>query len=384
MDFRIEAEDLRDAFAQALDGLLADRPRRPSDPVDGGTARWGRLCADGWLDAFLPTDDADRAWLVRGVTVAEALGSRSLPEPLEAVAGFLLPLLQSLPGGRAADTGRAVRAGDLVAGVAPACLGADGRPVGRWAPGAAPVLTAHGADLRITGEVHGVMLPPGATALILPARDPSGSDVTTVVRLPRDRAGIALVEHRSVVPGRIVADVTLDQVVVSPDDLLVDAATPGDARVSVAVRTAAAAFSRTLDGIAIGGAQALLDRTLAYTAEREQFGARIGSFQAVKHQVADAAVLLESSRSLAYVAAWEADEHGVDAAAPTLAASRLSCATMFRRVAETAVQLRGATGFTWEDGTHWWLRAAMFDGSLATDRSGLVASFSAALTPRSS
>lgn len=379
MDFRIESEDLRDAFATALERLAGDRPRRPSDVVDldAGVERWRRLCDDGWFDAFLPTAASDTGWQVRGLTVAEALGARPIPEPVEAVAGFLLPLLHLLPGDRAADTATGVREGSRIIGVAPACLGADGRPVGHGGLATAPSLTEPDGRPHVSGEVGGVLLPPGATSVVLLASSPSRPDATSVLDLPLNRAGVRVEQQDSIVRGRTVARLTLDDVAITHDDVIVGP--PAD--VSVAVRTAAAAFSRTLDGVAIGGATTVLERTLAYTGEREQFGARIGTFQAVKHQVADMAVLIEGARSLAYVAAWESDEHGVVPAAPTVAASRLTSASMYRRVTESGLQLRGATGFTWEDGTHWWLRAAMFDGSMATDREGLIASFGAALSP---
>jgi alkylation response protein AidB-like acyl-CoA dehydrogenase len=372
VDFRIDAEDLRDALAQALQAMAPERPRRASDPADDGAARWARLRADGWFDAFLPSDPDEDGWMVRGVTLGEALGAQPLPEPLEATVGFLLPLLAHLDGPQVAATGAALRDGTLVAAIAPSCLGADGMPLGAWAlDTTTPIADPDGT---VSGALRAVPLPPGASAIVVPVR---GSRGASLLLLPLDRDGVHVAPTSTIVPGRSVAQVTLAQVRVEDADVLAPAGT----ELAGAARWAAAAYSRLLDGIAVGGAQAVLDRTLAYVAEREQFGAAIGSFQAVKHQVADAAVLLEGSRSLAYVAAWEVDARGPSgAAATTLAASRLSAASMYRRVAEVGIQLRGATGFTWEDGAHLWLRAATFDAAIATDRSALERSFSSVLT----
>ncbi|NEE57110.1 acyl-CoA/acyl-ACP dehydrogenase, partial [Streptomyces sp. SID8455] len=78
---------------------------------------------------------------------------------------------------------------------------------------------------------------------------------------------------------------------------------------------------------------------VAYVKEREQFGRAIGSFQAVKHRLADLYVRVEAARSAAYYAAWD------PAAGPLALAQALEAA---RIVAGEAVQLHGGIGFTWE------------------------------------
>ncbi|MYW28423.1 acyl-CoA dehydrogenase family protein, partial [Streptomyces sp. SID2119] len=95
-----------------------------------------------------------------------------------------------------------------------------------------------------------------------------------------------------------------------------------------------------------------LARTVAYVKEREQFGRAIGSFQAVKHRLADLYVRVEAARSAAYHAAWD------PAAGPLALAQALEAA---RTVAGEAVQLHGGIGFTWEHEAHLYVKRAAGD-----------------------
>lgn len=99
----------------------------------------------------------------------------------------------------------------------------------------------------------------------------------------------------------------------------------------------------------LGGAQQCLDLTLAYTAERAQFGQKIAAFQAVKHRCAEMMVAIESTRSLVYGAAAQADS-GAEPQAQYMeagAAKALASETFFF-CAQEAIQLHGGVGFTWE------------------------------------
>ncbi|MEU1322871.1 acyl-CoA dehydrogenase family protein [Streptomyces microflavus] len=103
---------------------------------------------------------------------------------------------------------------------------------------------------------------------------------------------------------------------------------------------------------AVGAAAGALERTVAYVKEREQFGRAIGSFQAVKHRLADLYVRVEAARSAAYYAAWD------PAAGPLALAQALEAA---RIVAGEAVQLHGGIGFTWEHEAHLYVKRAAAD-----------------------
>ena len=95
------------------------------------------------------------------------------------------------------------------------------------------------------------------------------------------------------------------------------------------------------------GAQACLDITLAYIAERVQFGRRIASFQAIKHRCAELSVRIETARSAVMGAAFLADAGGVGLIDEAAFAKALAAET-FCRSAEEAIQLHGGVGFTWE------------------------------------
>ncbi|HSX99029.1 MAG TPA: acyl-CoA dehydrogenase family protein [Streptomyces sp.] len=102
---------------------------------------------------------------------------------------------------------------------------------------------------------------------------------------------------------------------------------------------------------ALGVGLALLDRTVAYVGQRTQFGVPIGSFQAVKHRLADAKVALEFARPLVFGAAVTLD--AADAAAAKVTACEAAYTT-----ARTALQLHGAIGYTAEYDLSLWLAKA--------------------------
>jgi alkylation response protein AidB-like acyl-CoA dehydrogenase len=102
---------------------------------------------------------------------------------------------------------------------------------------------------------------------------------------------------------------------------------------------------------ALGVGLALLDRTVTYVKQRTQFGVPIGSFQAVKHQLADAKIALEFARPLLFGAALTMDP--ADVAAAKVTACEAAYAT-----ARTALQLHGAIGYTAEYDLSLWLTKA--------------------------
>ena len=102
---------------------------------------------------------------------------------------------------------------------------------------------------------------------------------------------------------------------------------------------------------ALGIGLALLDSTVGYVRQRTQFGVPIGSFQAVKHQLADAKIALEFARPLVFGAALTMTESDVAAAKVT------ACEAAYR-TARTALQLHGAIGYTAEYDLSLWLTKA--------------------------
>ncbi|WP_326591483.1 acyl-CoA dehydrogenase family protein [Streptomyces sp. NBC_01294] len=101
----------------------------------------------------------------------------------------------------------------------------------------------------------------------------------------------------------------------------------------------------------LGVGEALLARTVEYVKQRTQFGTPIGSFQAVKHRLADTLIALEFARPLVWAAALSLTPGDV-------AAAKLSAGEASYRAAMTALQLHGAVGYTEELDLSLWLRKA--------------------------
>jgi hypothetical protein len=114
----------------------------------------------------------------------------------------------------------------------------------------------------------------------------------------------------------------------------------------------------------MGGAVAL---ATAYAAARRQYGAPIGSFQAVQHLLADAFVLSEGARSATLHATWAVDELEPADALDAASVAKAYCARAARSVAETAIQVHGGLGNTWECLAHVHLRRALLSSELLGD-----------------
>ncbi|HJQ05145.1 MAG TPA: acyl-CoA dehydrogenase family protein [Nocardioides sp.] len=107
----------------------------------------------------------------------------------------------------------------------------------------------------------------------------------------------------------------------------------------------------------------LLARTVEFATEREQFGRPIGSFQAIKHRLADVLVDRERACSAARYAAAAIDHDPASAPLAVAVASSV-CADAALRAAHEAVQLHGGLGFTWEHRAHYYLRRVLGDEGL--------------------
>ena len=126
----------------------------------------------------------------------------------------------------------------------------------------------------------------------------------------------------------------------------------------------AARISRTMDQAAIalanemvGGTQALFDSAVEYSKLRVQFGRTIGSFQAIKHKLADMLLELELSKSAAYYSAQAAAVD--DPEWPALASlAKASASETYLHIAAETIQIHGGIGFTWDNDTHLWFKRA--------------------------
>ncbi|MFG1666688.1 acyl-CoA dehydrogenase family protein [Streptomyces sp. Y7] len=297
MRFLLDAEQR--AFAGSLDAMLtaADTPSAVREWSRGeharGRALWLRLADAGVFGLAVP--EAHEGLGVRPVELAVAfveLGRHAVPGPLvETVAAAAL--LAGLP-----DPGPAKR-------LLPALAAGEAMATLAWRTPYA--LDGDVATTRLALTAEGVRLSPG-----------HGS-----VRASLD-------------PARRLTPLEPGGELLGPG--------PPTAEVLTRARLATAAQ-------ALGVGLALLDKTVAYVKQRTQFGVPVGSFQAVKHRLADARIKLEFARPLLFGAALTLEP--ADVAAAKVTACEAAYAT-----ARTALQLHGAIGYTAEYDLSLWLTKA--------------------------
>jgi len=111
---------------------------------------------------------------------------------------------------------------------------------------------------------------------------------------------------------------------------------------------------------AFGGASRCLRMAVDYAMEREQFGRKIAEFQALRHQLADMALLVEPSVGLFWYAA-----HMLDGRAPesseAAALAKAHITELYPRVARRMIEIYGGIGYTWAHPAHVWLKRGLFD-----------------------
>ena len=165
------------------------------------------------------------------------------------------------------------------------------------------------------------------------------------------RADVRLDPIDALDPSRPLARVTLEGVRIGADRVL---GAPGPAT-AAAVRRAVELATTALAVETVGAAQAIFDMTLSYVKQREQFGAPIGSFQAIKHKFADMLVALERARATSYFAALTIaeDDDRRALATSTAKAAAGDCAAL---LAKEGIQIHGGIGYTWEHDMHLYVR----------------------------
>lgn len=314
MDVRLSPEQraLRDATAQMVDrlgpkavGQLDDRER--VDKLEAAMA------ATGWRE--LRVDD-DGGPLASGVEVAVVAGETGRGLADTAFVGPLLAAdlrrIAGLPPAERPETVALAPSMNALAVVDPAT---DAIGVAIDAAGAA-------AALALVADGDGFVV--ASTELAEPSADPV--DLTRVVTVPTGRS-----------------------VVVE------DGGHPSSSDLRRWEALALAATAADLVGVMQGA----LDLATAYACERRQYGAAIGSFQAVQHLLADAMVATEGSRSTTLHAAWAVDALDADEALAAAATAKAYASRAARTVCETSIQVHGGIGNTWECLAHVFLRRAL-------------------------
>ncbi|WP_055621557.1 acyl-CoA dehydrogenase family protein [Streptomyces sp. JHA19] len=297
MRFLLDAEQR--AFTGSLDKMLtaADTPAVVRAWARGehaaGRALWSRIAGAGLFALAVPDSRGGLGPLPVELAAAFVeLGRHAVPGPLvETVTAAVL--LAGLP-----ESGPAGR-------LVPALLSGEALATVAWT--APYALDGDAADIRLAATGEGLRLAPGHGP-VRPSLDPAR-------RLtPLDPGG----------------------------ELLPTGPPPARALAYARLCTAAQA---------LGVGEALLDRTVTYVRRRTQFGVPVGSFQAVKHRLADAKTGLEFARPLLFGAALTLDP--MDVAAAKVAAGEAAYAT-----ARAALQAHGAIGYTAEYDLSLWLTKA--------------------------
>jgi alkylation response protein AidB-like acyl-CoA dehydrogenase len=138
---------------------------------------------------------------------------------------------------------------------------------------------------------------------------------------------------------------------------------------------------RTLAALAIeacGAARRALDYAIEHASTREQFGKKIGTYQAVSHPLADGFTRLELARSLALWAAWCVAERDEQASVAAAAAKSFASEAAVG-ICETAIQIHGGIGFTWEHVLHRLYKRALWIESFSTSATRLRAEVASSL-----
>lgn len=112
---------------------------------------------------------------------------------------------------------------------------------------------------------------------------------------------------------------------------------------------------------AVGAADRVLERTVEYVGQREQFGRPVGSFQAVKHRLADVYVAVQAARSAAYHSAWATSPTAACGASAGAGPALAQALEALRTAAAEGIQLHGGIGFTWEHDAQLYFKRAAGD-----------------------
>jgi alkylation response protein AidB-like acyl-CoA dehydrogenase len=296
-------------------------------------AHWAEVAGMGWQAMVVPEEHggAGYGWTELAVLFEEA-GRAIAPLPLLSTAMGTAVLLSSGTDAQRAEHLPAIAAGDRHVAVAVDVPGADAHP--------APTLRDGRLDGRVRHVVEGaaadlvVVATPDAAVLVDPAAD--GVEVTAMEVLDLTRPQ---------------AELTFDAVVVDDDAHL--AGSP--AEVVDRARTVGATLVANEQ---VGTAAAVHEMAVEYARTRTQFGRAIGSFQAIKHLLADDLVALEAARSVAWHAAraLAADDADEIAVATPMAASL--CNDVAAKIAADTIQVHGGIGFTWEHDAHLYFKRA--------------------------
>jgi len=333
----------------AVRALLDDRGRWPDVLARTETRQtydselWRVLAADiGCAGLLIPESSGGAGASYReAAVVAEETGRAVAPVPFLGSAVVATAAL------------RAAGGDELLAKMADGTVTAALVVPFRNSPGARPEPTVRvgghqpgdSGSHRLTGTATGVADALPADALLVPADGvPYG-----LYAVRAGDPGVSVTPVVSLDMTRQLADVSMDGAAARR----IAAGETAERAVAAALSAGAAILASELLGVA----ERCLDMTVTYLKERRQFGRQVGSFQALKHRVADVWVTVTQARAAArYAAACLADgDPDTDVA---IALAKAACSDAAVKAAQECVQLHGGIGFTWEHPAHLYLKRA--------------------------
>jgi alkylation response protein AidB-like acyl-CoA dehydrogenase len=349
MDFTLtdEQQAISDLAHRILSEQLPPECLRELEQTDAWFADdvWAALGQADLLGIALPEADGGGGYgLLEACLIAEQVGRSVAPVPyLSSIVGAAMPLAAF---GTAAQ--RAELLPDVIAGTATLSF-ALYEPADVAVP-AVPTTqaTADGDGWRIVGEKSFVVGADRAAALLVPARTGDSSSGVFLVR--PDAAGVTL-ERETAVSGEPQWTVRLDDVRVDAGALVGGVHDGADIVAWVSDRLIAA-ICATQTGVC----EEALAITAKYVCEREQFGSKLGTFQAVGQRIADAYIDTEAIRLTALQAIWRVSE-GLDAQ-DELMTAKFWAADGGQRVVHAAQHLHGGIGVDLDYPIHRYFRWA--------------------------
>jgi alkylation response protein AidB-like acyl-CoA dehydrogenase len=333
--------DTEDALRDSVGSLFADRCPPESvahaydSPPPDFSSLWRTLSAELGVAGLLVPESLGGAGASarEAAVVMEEIGRAVAPVPF--LSSAVLATIALL---RAGDT-------ETVSGLAQGDLTAALVVPLSTAPGD-PVTGVSGGGGGLSGSVTSVAGAAEADVLVVPVAGSEGLELHTV---PRAEAGVEISPVLALDMTRPLANVTFSGASASRVG-------PGDAPLAEAILTGAALLASEQLGVA----RWCFDTTLAYAKQRKQFGRFIGSYQAIKHRLADLWFEVGAATAAARYAA-DTCARGDEDAGTAAAIAQAYCSDVAVHAAEECVQLHGGIGMTWEYPAHLYLKRAKSD-----------------------
>jgi alkylation response protein AidB-like acyl-CoA dehydrogenase len=347
-DLTAEQTLFRDTAVSFIEAELpVARTRELHDDPLGYDRSWLRKSAElGWFAMMVPEADGggsvSGAGLADAAILAEQMGRFVQPGPFIPVNVVAAAITAE---GSAAQR-EALLPGIVTGEQVVTWAFADAR--GNWDAGAGAHARRDGDDLVLSGSRGCVQDAISSDALLVAA---SLDGVPVQLLVPSRAPGVTIRPLRTLDLSRRFADVEFDAVRVGRDDLLGTGGTGGTGPLDAQLLNAIVLTCADT----IGAIDALFTMTVAYARQRIAFGRPIGSFQAIKHILADQALYLEACKAAAAAAVA-----AVQAAAPDSAGVASMAAAYIGDVAcdiaQECLQVHGGTGYAWEHDLHLFLR----------------------------